>query len=140
MKELTIGQMARLNGVSEQTLRLYARTGLFSPMYRAEENGYRYYDIRQSAQLDMIQHMKSLGMSLKDIRSQLQDFDLEQFKKILMKNSRAIDEQIQELHYQKRAIRRTLESYEWYENAPPDGTIILEYIPRRLTTRKYSGT
>lgn len=75
MKELTIGQMARLNGVSEQTLRLYDRTGLFSPMYRDEENGYRYYDIRQSAQLDMIQHMKSLGMSLKDIRSQLQDFD-----------------------------------------------------------------
>ena len=139
MKELTIGQMARLNGVSEQTLRLYDRTGLFSPMYRDEENGYRYYDIRQSAQLDMIQHMKSLGMSLKDIRSQLQDFDLEQFKKILMKNSRAIDEQIQELHYQKRAIRRTLESYEWYENAPPDGTIILEYIPRRLTYMVDSG-
>ena len=139
MKELTIGQMARLNGVSEQTLRLYDRTGLFSPMYRDEENGYRYYDIRQSAQLDMIQHMKSLGMSLKDIRSQLQDFDLEQFKKILMKNYRAIDEQIQELHYQKRAIRRTLESYEWYENAPPDGTIILEYIPRRLTYMVDSG-
>ena len=31
--------------------------------------------------------------------------------------------------YQRRAIERTLESYEWYENAPPDGTIVLEYIP-----------
>ncbi|MCD7906394.1 MAG: MerR family transcriptional regulator [Clostridium sp.] len=139
MKELTIGQMARLNGVSEQTLRLYDRNGLFSPMYRDEENGYRYYDIRQSAQLDMIQHMKSLGMSLKDIRSQLKDFDLDEFKEILKKNSLAIDEQIQELHYQKRAIRRTLESYEWYENAPPDGTIVLEYIPKRLTYMVDSG-
>ena len=36
--------------------------------------GYRYYDIRQSAQLDMIQHMKALGMSLKDIREQLTHF------------------------------------------------------------------
>ena len=34
-------------------------------MYRDAENGYRYYDIRQSAQLDMIQRMKALGMSLK---------------------------------------------------------------------------
>jgi len=139
VKELTIGQMARLNGVSEQALRLYDRSGLFSPMYRDEENGYRYYDIRQSAQLDMIQHMKSLGMSLKDIRSQLEDFDLEEFKKILECNSRAIDEQMRELQYQKRAIRRTLESYEWYENAPPDGTIVLEYIPKRLTYMVNSG-
>ena len=63
MKELTIGQMARLNGVSEQTLRLYDRTGLFSPMYRDEENGYRYYDIRQSAQLDMINDIMNLIQS-----------------------------------------------------------------------------
>ena len=53
--------------------------------------------------------------SLKDIRGQLEDFDLEEFKKILERNSRAIDEQMRELQYQKRAIRRTLESYEWYE-------------------------
>ena len=108
-------------------------------MYRDEDNGYRYYDIRQSAQLDMIQHMKSLGMSLKDIRSQLENFDLEQFQKILLENSKAIDQKIQELHYQKRAIQRTLDSYEWYENAPPDGTIVLEYIPRRLTYMVDSG-
>ena len=41
MKELSIGQMARLNGLSEQTLRLYDKAGLFSPMYRDAENGYR---------------------------------------------------------------------------------------------------
>ena len=75
MKELSIGQMARLNGLSEQTLRLYDRAGLFSPMYRDAENGYRYYDIRQSAQLDMIQHMKALGMSLKDIKEQMTHFE-----------------------------------------------------------------
>ena len=44
MKELSIGQMARLNGLSEQTLRLYDKAGLFSPMYRDAENGYRYYE------------------------------------------------------------------------------------------------
>ncbi len=37
MKELSIGQMARLNGLSEQTLRLYDKAGLFSPMYRDAE-------------------------------------------------------------------------------------------------------
>ena len=139
MKELTIGQMERLNGVSEQTLRLYDRTGLFSPMYRDEENGYRYYDIRQSAQLDMIQHMKALGMSLKDIREQMKHFDPDMLRNILYRNLDAIDQKAQELMYRRRAIERTLESYEWYENAPPDGTIVLEYIPRRLTYMTDSG-
>ena len=139
MKELSIGQMARLNGVSEQALRLYDKVGLFSPMYRDRENGYRYYDIRQSAQLDMIQHMKALGMSLKDIREQMKHFDPDMLRNILYRNLDAIDQKAQELMYRRRAIERTLESYEWYENAPPDGTIVLEYIPRRLTYMTDSG-
>ena len=61
VKKMTIGQMARMNHISEQTLRLYDREGLLSPLGRDEKNGYRYYDIRQSAQLDMIQYMKALG-------------------------------------------------------------------------------
>ncbi|WP_367932826.1 MerR family transcriptional regulator [Enterocloster citroniae] len=139
MKELSIGQMARLNGVSEQALRLYDKVGLFSPMYRDRENGYRYYDIRQSAQLDMIQHMKALGMSLKDIKEQMKHFDPDMLRNILYRNLDAIDQKAQELMYRRRAIERTLESYEWYENAPPDGTIVLEYIPRRLTYMTDSG-
>ena len=117
MKELSIGQMARLNGVSEQALRLYDKVGLFSPMYRDAENGYRYYDIRQSAQLDMIQHMKALGMSLKDIREQMTHFELDMFKTILHRNLEELELRSRELMYQRRAIERTLESYEWYENA-----------------------
>ncbi len=42
-----------------------------------------------------------------------------------------IEEQIRGLEYQMRAVERTLRSYERYETAPPDGTIILEYIEKR---------
>ena len=139
MKKLSIGQMARLNGVSEQALRLYDKEGLFSPLHRDAENGYRYYDIRQSAQLDMIQRMKALGMSLKDIKKQLKHFDPDMLKDILYRNLDEIDDRSRELMYQRKAIERTLESYEWYENAPPDGAIVLEYIPRRLTYMTDSG-
>lgn len=139
MKELSIGQMARLNGVSEQALRLYDRAGLFSPLYRDSDNGYRYYDIRQSAQLDMIQHLKALGMSLKDIKEQMKHFNPDMLRNILYRNLDEIDREARELTYRRRAIERTLESYEWYENAPPDGTIVLEYIPRRLTYMTDSG-
>lgn len=62
MEKLTIGEMAKLNHISEQTLRLYDKMGLLQPYLTDKKNKYRYYNIKQSARLDMIQHMKSLGM------------------------------------------------------------------------------
>lgn len=131
VKKMTIGQMAKLNHISEQTLRLYDREGLLSPLYRDEKNGYRYYDIRQSAQLDTIQYMKALGMPLKEIKAHMKKWDMGRVKQLLRENRDAIDERIRELNLQKRAIERALDSYERYESAPPDGAIVLEYIPKR---------
>lgn len=131
VKKMTIGQMAKLNHISEQALRLYDREGLLSPLYRDEKNGYRYYDIRQSAQLDTIQYMKALGMPLKEIKTHMKKWDMGRVKQLLRENRDAIDERIRELNLQKRAIERTLDSYERYESAPPDGAIVLEYIPKR---------
>lgn len=131
VKKMTIGQMAQLNGISEQTLRLYHKEGLITPVYQDENTGYRYYDIRQSAQLDMIQYMKALGMSLKEIRQSMKDWDMNHLKRLLRENRDAIDKKMQELNLQKRAIERTLDSYERYEAAPPDGAIVIEYISKR---------
>ena len=131
MQRLTIGQMAKLNHISEQTLRLYDRIGLFSPTYRGE-NGYRYYDIKQSALLDIIQYMKSLGISLKDIKLQLERLDLAQIESALREKQRQTDEEIRRLKAQRRALERAIESFSRYRSAPPDGTLQMEYIGQRL--------
>ena len=54
MDLLSIGEMAELNNISRQALRLYDRIGLLAPYYVDENTGYRHYDIRQCARLDMI--------------------------------------------------------------------------------------
>ena len=132
MKLLTIGQMALLNHVSEQTLRLYDRLGLLAPASRGE-NGYRYYDIKQSAVLDIIQYMKSLGISLKEIRTQLEKKDIGQIEAALWEKQRQTEEEIRRLKCQRRALERTIESFARYRAAPPDGTIQMEYIgPRQM--------
>lgn len=131
MDKLTIGQMAKLNNISKQAMRLYDKMGLLKPYIINEENGYRYYSIKQSAQLDMIQYMKSLGMTLCDIKKRLDKNDFFLMKSILESKSEEIDEQIKKLKYQKRAIERTIESYERYENSPSDGTMLIEYIEKR---------
>lgn len=131
MEKLSIGQMAKLNNISKQTLRYYDKIKLLEPRIVDDETGYRYYSIKQSARLDMIQYMKSIGMTLKDIKKQLERNDPLFIKSVLHQNMSQIDDQIRELEYQKRAVDRTLRSYERYETSPPDGTITLEYIEKR---------
>ncbi|MEG0753827.1 MAG: MerR family transcriptional regulator [Angelakisella sp.] len=131
MERLTIGQMAKVNHVSEQTLRLYDKQGLLCPSFRGDTNGYRYYDIRQSARLDMIQYLKSMGLSLKDIQRQLGRENLGEIVTLLENRSEAIQLQLAALQTQKKAVERTIRSFERYASAPPDGRILLEHLEKR---------
>lgn len=131
MNYLTIGKMAKLNRISEQTLRLYDRIGLLKPFYIDEENGYRYYNVKQCAMIDMIQYMKELGMPLKEIKKQFDKKDLSLLKNLLVKQGLHIDNQINEFKHQRMAIQRTIESLEHFEKCPPPGTITIEYISER---------
>lgn len=43
---ISIGKMAKINHVSINTLRLYDKWGLLTPIYIDEDTGYRYYDMK----------------------------------------------------------------------------------------------
>lgn len=129
--KLTIGQMAQINNVSRQTLRYYDNEGLLTPAVIDEHTGYRYYNIMQSARLDMIQYMKSLGIGLTEIKSYIDNRNSSSIIRLLDEKQSNIEQQVAELKQQKKAIRRMVESIQRYENAPPDGTIVLEYIGSR---------
>lgn len=131
LDRLTIGQMAKLNRISQQTLRLYDREGLLTPMTTDSDTGYRYYHIIQSARLDMIQYMKAYGMTLKQIRQQLETGDVNTIKQFLLQQEAAIDHQIEDLQRSKRSIARTLQNYRQYDALPKDGQMFMQYIPER---------
>lgn len=65
----TTGELARLNGISKQTLIFYDRAGVFSPSEKDPHNGYRYYGADQLELLDHILILKDMGLSLKEIRA-----------------------------------------------------------------------
>ena len=108
MKRYTIGKMAKLNNVTEQTLRLYDKMGLFKPAYVDEHNGYRLYDICQSARLDIIQYLKNLGMTLKEIKEIFDSKNLELLQEKLEESKLQINNQIIQLNEQKAAIQKQL--------------------------------
>ncbi len=131
MDLLPIGKMAELNHTSVQTLRYYDKIDLLKPLYVDEETNHRYYDIRQSAILDMIQYMKSLGMSLEQIKEQFEKEDIKEIQHILRKQSKNIDEEIKKLHHMKKGVEACIRNYNRYLRMPEEGKITLEYIPDR---------
>ncbi len=131
MEKLSIGKMAQMNQTSIQALRLYDKMGILCPAEVNEETGYRYYDVKQSAVLDMIHYMQSTGMTLKEIKNVFEKKDLAVLNQALHQHLEDVDRQIRELTQQKKAVRRMMDSYDRYLKSPADGTITVEYIGER---------
>jgi DNA-binding transcriptional MerR regulator len=138
LDKLTIGQMARINAVSIQALRLYDREGLLKPLIVDESSGYRYYHINQSARLDMIQYMKDYGLTLRKIKEHIKHKNVEDTVEFLKKRYVEIDQEIQDLKYNQKEIGRAIENYQRYENLPKDNQIFIEYVGERYIFKHQS--
>ncbi|MDD2483783.1 MAG: MerR family transcriptional regulator [Eubacteriales bacterium] len=131
MDILTIGKMAKINGISEQTLRLYDKMQLLEPCEVNPETGYRYYKMKQCAKLDMIQYMKAIGMNLSQIKECFDENNVSKLRQILERQKVNIEEQIDEMKHAKQAVERAIESYKRYDAAPGEKDVILEYQKER---------
>ncbi len=131
MERLRIGEMAKRNNVTEQTLRYYDKMGLMSPCEIDPMTGYRYYNPKQSIQLDLIHYMKSMGLSLLEIKNQMDTGNIEYMKEMLTQQLSSIQDQIRDLNNQMVKISHALDSYYNYDHFPPEGTIVFEHIPTR---------
>lgn len=66
-----IGEFSKLTGLSIPALRYYDQIGVLSPEIK-RPNGYRLYTGRQLFETQFISNMKSVGLSLEDIRYLIQ--------------------------------------------------------------------
>ena len=77
MKEkYTVSELAKLFGISAQTLRYYDKIGLFQPDDIDETNNYRYYSYEQFFRLSMIVQLKRLDFSLEAVRRYSSSMDV----------------------------------------------------------------
>jgi len=140
MEHLTIGKMAKMNGVSEQTLRLYARMHLLEPCEINVETGYRYYNIKQCAQLDMILYLKALGMNLNEIKAYFNEGRVEKLQVILEEHQKNVESQIRELSCTRSSIERALGNIARYEALPQEDVVVREYQKERRIFTYDTGT
>jgi len=75
-ERLRIGGAARLVGVTPKTVRHYERIGLL-PEAERSESGYRLYSANDLLRLNRVKRLRSLGLTLRQVRSVLGEGDSE---------------------------------------------------------------
>lgn len=127
----TIGQMAKLNAISEKALRVYQQKGILEPAYVDQETGYRYYTLDQCAMLDMIQQLQVLRFTLDQIADVLRARDVTYLRDRVREHVRAVERQQRELAMAHQVGGDLLRSCEAYLDKPPCEEYLLCTLPER---------
>lgn len=99
-RKYSIGEFAKLTGITQRTLRHYDQTGILKP-FEYTEQGHRVYNNRSIVQLQKILVLKFLDLSLGEISEYLErpEQDLAQTmveqKNMLLEKKKQIDTVIQ---------------------------------------------
>jgi DNA-binding transcriptional MerR regulator/effector-binding domain-containing protein len=128
---ILIGEMARVHGISNQTLRYYDSIDLFKPLFLDRATGYRYYGIEQFAHLESILFLKSMGMSLKEIKVYFKNRDLNSMTILLKQKEAFIDDEIARLNNKKKKIVSILEMVDNYVHKDIFGKCRIQTFPDR---------
>ena len=108
---MTTGELAKLMGITKETLFHYDEINLFCPAL-VTENGYRYYTVNQIELLDTILLLRELGMPLKEIRELLGSRSPEKMIEVFSAREERIRKEMTKLKNMKRWIARHKEKIE----------------------------
>ena len=92
----SIGEFARLGGVSVRTLRHYDEVGLLRPASVDPGTGYRGYTAQQLGQLNRIMALKELGLSLTQARRLLDGITLDELRGMLLLRRAQLEHELEE--------------------------------------------
>ncbi|MGL4798761.1 MAG: MerR family transcriptional regulator [Cellulosilyticaceae bacterium] len=135
------GEMAKLHGISKETLRYYHQIGLLVPD-TIDAKGYRHYSIAQFAHLDSILFLRDLGLSIQEIKDYFSQRNLDTILQLLKEKNEWIDTQLATLQHQQTAISSKVKLFEMYRHCQYE-VCTLKLYPERFITRfplqTYSG-
>lgn len=111
-KRLKISELATLCETTRDALLHYERKGLLRPAFQ-DENGYRYYELEQYFQVDMIKSFRKMGLSLGEIFAIQQELSPERQlatmkhqKEYYLQEMGRIKNHIENLNYSEEMIKK----------------------------------
>ncbi|MFJ7186078.1 MerR family transcriptional regulator [Lysinibacillus xylanilyticus] len=96
VKYFTTGEFAKICKVNKQTLIYYDQIGLLSPIMK-DSKDYRYYSIAQYEFFSVIELLKAVGMSLKDIQKYMAEKSPENFLDLMYQQKEIVAKKRREL-------------------------------------------
>ncbi len=124
----SIGEFARLGGVSVRTLRHYDEIGLLRPATVDPDTGYRGYSAAQLGQLNRIMALKELGLSLTQARRLLDGVTLGELRGMLILRRAQLEHELEAHKNQLLGVEARLRSIA-QEDAMPADDIVTKKIP-----------
>jgi DNA-binding transcriptional MerR regulator len=124
----SIGEFARLGGVSIRTLRHYDEIGLLRPVTVDPDTGYRGYSAAQLGQINRIMALKELGLSLTQVRLMLDGVTLGELRGMLLLRRAQLEHELDQHKNQLLGIEARLRSIAREDGMPADD-IVAKTIP-----------
>lgn len=109
---MRIGELAQRTGVSKDTIRFYEKIGLLEEYKQRGDNNYRHYDEEVVSRLLFIKQGKTLGLTLKEIKTAIEQWDIlsDEEKILTLKEKiREMDEKIKQFQDYKYYLSAKLE-------------------------------
>jgi DNA-binding transcriptional MerR regulator len=129
MKEkFLIGELSKIFNISADTLRYYDKIGLLKPEYD-QYNHYRYYSLENFFTLSRILFLKSLDISMKDIKSYFSNQEKDHLLRLLKSEKDEIDSKINRLINLKGKIESKIDLIEGANSYINE--IRIELLPER---------
>ena len=122
---LRSGQLARLTGVSTDTLRVYERRGLL-PKARRSANGYREYPPEAAPRVRLIRSALAIGFTLEELRQVLNVRDrggapCREVRSIAGRKLGLLDQRIEELIGARERLREIIDHWDVILARTPQG-------------------
>lgn len=138
---MSITELAKLRRVTSETLRHYDRIGLIKPDYVDPETKYRYYSIRQYEKLGTIMELRTLGMSLEDIKQYFNDRNLKKSMRLLLEHHEMLKQEIERKIMIERVLSRKIDFIQQLSALPITNTVFRKTFPKRhmITFAEPSG-
>lgn len=102
---LSTGEFAKAVGTTKNTLFHYDAIGLFSPEYKDELTGYRYYSFAQLEEFDVIYMLRELYMPLEEIKRYMRGRTPEKLLELFEKEEEIIYERMKRLKRTKNWMK-----------------------------------
>ena len=136
------GELARLSGVSSDTLRHYERLGLL-PKPARTSGGYRDYSADAAARVHLVRSALSVGFSLAELTTLLKmrsagQFPCRETRRLAESKLTEVKRQIKELGGMRRQLERILNDWDarLARTAKGHPARLLEALPDKLSRTK----